>query len=558
MAFGFLSIAEAVEFAASHWPDHGYTFQNLKGEETKRSFPAMERESAARGSVLQRLGMKKGDRLALVIIDPEDFVSTFFAALRLGVIAVPIYPPMFLGNVEAYQQRTARILDAAGAKAIVVSETLAGVLRALVDRVASLQKIIPVDSLRESTGTVAFSKITPEDVAFLQFTSGSTSDPRGVAVPHRCLLSNALGISGPAGLRVDPRRDLGVTWLPLYHDMGLVGFVIASVCIGISVVFIPTLRFLRNPSVWMDTMHRHRGTISFGPTFSYALATKAATPERLHRWDLSCVKMLGCGGEPVNPSVIRTFTRIFHEHAGLRDDVVRPAYGLAEATLMTSLTPLDHCMKTLRVDAKRFQENGVAEPVRDTRAFLEHVSVGRVIQEHEVIIVAKDGSTLPDRHEGEVVVRGPSVTPGYFNDPEGGADVFRNGMLHTGDLGYLDRGDLYITGRIKDLIIHNGRNIHPQAVEWVAEQVEGVRNGNVVALTIPGQDTEHIVVVLETRGTNHTGIVSRVKTAVQQELSLPVAEVVCLGRGELPKTSSGKVQRHLTRQQYLDSTIRRT
>src|SRR5262249_29294610 len=201
--------------------------------------------------------------------------------------------------------------------------------------------------------------IAPADTAFLQFTSGSTRDPRGVIVSHACLLANALGIAGEGGLRVDPRRDVGVTWLPLYHDMGLVGFVVASMCIGVRVVFIPTLRFLRNPSVWMDTMHRHRATISFGPNFSYALATKKATPERLQRWDLSSVRVLGCGGEPVNAGVIRAFTAVFHQHAGLREDAVRPAYGLAEATLTTSVTPMDQGMTTLCIDRERFQEDGI-------------------------------------------------------------------------------------------------------------------------------------------------------------------------------------------------------
>jgi acyl-CoA synthetase (AMP-forming)/AMP-acid ligase II len=551
----FLTVADAVAFSASHWPDHGYTFQNLKGEEVTYSFPAIEHESAARASALQRLGLKQGDRLALVIVEPEDFVLTFFAAIRLGVIAVPMYPPPALGDVAAYRRRTARILHAAAATEVVASCSLIHLLASLVDEIPSLRQIRSVDELRAGPGPVSFPTQSAGDTAFLQFTSGSTGDPRGVIVTHGCLLANAHAIAGPGGLDVDPRRDLGVTWLPLYHDMGLVGFVVAAMCVGVSVVFIPTLRFLRHPAVWMETIHRHRATISFGPNFSYALVTRQATPERLQRLDLSCVRVLGCGGEPVNPDVIRAFTDVFHERAGLPPDVVRPAYGLAEGTLMTTLTPDGQGLKTLRVDAGRFQEDRIVEPARDGRMSLEHVSVGRVISDHEVIIADEVGLPLPDGHEGHVLVRGPSVTPGYFNDPDGSAQTFRNGTLQTGDLGYVHEGSLYITGRSRDLIIHNGRNIHPQAIEWVVEQVEGSRRGHVVAVSVPGGETERIVVAMETRaygdGQAEDALVSRVKTAVQRELSLPLADVVCLRRGELPMTSSGKVQRQLTRQQYL-------
>lgn len=553
--FAFETVAQAVAFTASRWPDHGYTFQNLKGEETIYSFPDIDIASSARACHLQHLGLKKGDRLALVVIEPEDFVLTFFAALRLGVIAVPIYPPLSLGNIEAYGQRTARILQAAGARVVVASASLKYVLWSLTDRVPSLRQVVPVESLRDPTGTPTFPPVSADDVAFLQFTSGSTMDPRGVMVTHSCLLANAKGIVG--GLAADPSRDIGLTWLPLYHDMGLVGFVITTMCTGISVIFVPTLRFLRNPAVWMETMHRHRATISFGPNFSYALATRRTTVERLRRWDLSCVRVLGCGGEPVNPNVIRTFTRVFHEHTGLPENAVRPGYGLAEGTLTTSLTPVGHGLKTLRVDQRRFQEAGIVEPVQDGQPYLEHVSVGMVMPKHEVLVVAQDGSPLPGGREGEILMRGPSVAPGYFNDAEATAAVFRDGTLHTGDLGYLHEGYLYVTGRVKDLIIHNGRNIHPQSIEWVVEQVEGARKGNVVAVSVPGDDTERVLVVMETANSRHDELIASVKTAVLRELAVPVAEVMCLGRGELPKTSSGKLQRQLTRQQYLAGALGR-
>ncbi len=551
--FEFDTVAAAVESTAARWPAHGYTFQDLKGRDTTYSFPQLERASSARARALQKLGLQKGDRLALVVIEPEDFVLTFFAALRLGVIAVPIYPPISLGNIDAYARRTARILQVAGARVIVVSASLRYVLWSFAEQMPSVRRIVPVESLRDATGAASFPEVRPDDIAFLQFTSGSTMDPRGVMVTHACLLANARGIVD--GLGATAERDIGVTWLPLYHDMGLVGFVITTMCTGISVVFIPTLRFLRNPAVWMETIHRHRATISFGPNFSYALAARRMTPDRLRRWDLSCIRVLGCGGEPVNLHVVRAFTRLFHEDAGLVETAVRPGYGLAEGTLTTSLTPVSRGIKTLRVDQQRFQEERIVALPRDGRPSIEHVSVGRVMPGHTVLIVASDGTLLPDGCEGEILMRGPSVAPGYFNNPEATAAVFRDGTLHTGDLGYLKDGYLYVTGRLKDLIIHNGRNIHPQSIEWVVEQLEGALKGNVVAIAVPGEETERIVVVMETRGTQHDALTTRVQTAVQRELAVPVAQVVFLGRGELPKTSSGKLQRQFTRQQYLAGTL---
>jgi fatty-acyl-CoA synthase len=543
------TIARAVEFAAARWPDRGYTFQDLQGQEARYSFRQVETASSVRAHQLQQLGLSKGDRLAMAVSEPEDFVLTFLAALRLGVIAVPIYPPLSRANLEPYVRRAARILDIAAVSVVAVSSSLKSVFSPVADAMDSAPHIVSVESLREPAGSASFPAISPQDVAFLQFTSGSTMDPRGVVVTHSCLLSNASGIV--KGLDADGGHDIGVTWLPLYHDMGLVGFVITSICAGIPIVFIPTLRFLRNPSVWMDTMHRHRATISFAPNFAYALAARRIAPERVCLWDLSAVRVLGCGGEPVNPEVVRTFTRLFHK-AGLHEDAVRPAYGLAEGTLTTSLTPMSHGMKTVRVDQRLFQEAGIVEPVRDARPSVEHVSVGKVISGHEVCVVASsDGTPLPEGREGEILVRGPSVASGYFNNLDASATVFRDGTLHTGDLGYLHRGYLYVTGRLKDLIIHNGRNIHPHSLEWVVERLDESLRGNVVAISVPDQGTERIIIVTAARGLDDTDLATRIKTAVQRELDVPVSEVICLGRGALSKTSSGKLQRHLTRHQYL-------
>ncbi|MBX2796237.1 MAG: fatty acyl-AMP ligase [Myxococcales bacterium] len=556
MSPSFTTVAQAIAEVGHLFPDHGFVFQDLKGAETSYDFPELERETATRAAALQALGLTKGDRVGLVVIEPEDFVVTFLASLRVGVVPVPLYPPMSFGNLDAYTDRTRRVLTNAGAKVLVASARLQNVLWSLVDDVPSLQSLSIVEQMREGEpGTPEYPEILPEDLAFLQYTSGSTADPKGVMVTHASLVANSKGII-TEGLQLDPAKgDKGISWLPLYHDMGLIGFVIAPICHGIPIVFIPTLRFIKRPSVWLDTVHRHRGTASFAPNFAYALATRRVKPKDLETWDLSCLKVLGCGAEPIQPATMRAFQDVYGTHCGLPETSIMPAYGMAEATLAITLKPAPERMQTLTVDADHFAEHGVAIDPADDATVVEHVACGVPFEGHEVAVLDEDGNTLPDRTEGELCHRGPSVTKGYFGNPEATAKAYRDGWLRTGDLGFVNEGQVYVTGRIKDLIIVNGRNVHPQAVEWAVADVEGVRKGNVVAFSVPTDAGEQLVVVLETRLEDVDELVNGVRMAIQRELSLSVGEVVCLKPGNLPKTSSGKLQRRKTRDQYITSSL---
>ncbi|MCB9668140.1 MAG: fatty acyl-AMP ligase [Alphaproteobacteria bacterium] len=548
----FQTVAEAIAEVGKYYPQNDFVFQDLAGEEKAFDFVAVEKETAGRAKAMQEMGLKKGDRVGLIIIEPEDFVLGFLGCLRIGVIPVPLYPPMSFGSLDAYSERTAKVLGDAEARVILASAKLQNVLWSLVDTVPSLERLVKAEDLRGARGTPDYPSITPEDIAFLQYTSGSTADPKGVMVTHGCLVANAKGIIHE-GLQISPEHDKGVSWLPLYHDMGLIGFVIAPICHAIPIVFIPTLRFIKRPNVWMDTIHRHRGTSSFGPNFAYALAARRARPSDLEKWDLSCVKVLGCGAEPIQAETMRMFTDTFHGPCGLPTTSIMPAYGMAEATLAISLKPAPENFVTVVCDAERFQETGrVESPEHGERAAIEHVGCGVPFADHEVVVMDESGNVLGDDREGELCVRGPSVTPGYYNNPEATSAAFRDGWLHTGDLGFLHDGQVYITGRIKDLIIVNGRNVHPQAVEWAAAEVEGVRKGNVVAFSRPGESSEELVVVCETRDSEAAErITAEVRNVVQRELSLAVSDVVLLPSGSLPKTSSGKLQRRKTRQQYL-------
>jgi len=550
----FRTVAEAAARIGSLFPDHGFVFQDIEGKETGYTYPQVERETAKRAHGLQQLGLRKGDRLGLIVIEPEDFVLTFIGALRIGVVPVPLYPPMSFGNLDAYSERTARVLDSAGARILVTSTRLQNVLWAMVDQVPSLERLVVVESLREATGEPEYPEIEPEDLAFLQYTSGSTADPKGVMVTHASLMANSKGII-TEGLQLFPERgDKGVSWLPLYHDMGLIGFVIAPMVYGVPIVFIPTMRFIKRPSVWLDTIHRHRGTTSFAPNFAYALACRRVRESDLDGWDLSCLKVLGCGAEPIQAETMRQFTELFATRCKMPRTAIMPAYGMAEATLAMALKPAPEPFQTLLVDADAFAETGRVEPPVEGKPATEHVSCGVPFEGHEIAVFDEQGNRLPDEAEGELCHRGPSVTPGYFNNPEATAAAFRDGWLHTGDLGFVREGQVYVTGRIKDLVIVNGRNVHPQAVEWAVAEIDGVRRGNVVAFSVPGEMGEELVVVVETKVTEdepRKALIDAVRTAIQRDLSLSARQVVCLPAGSLPKTSSGKLQRRKTRDAYL-------
>ena len=553
----FHTVSQAVAEVGELCPHSGYVFQDMKGVEPRYSYREVESLTAARAAGMARLGLRKGDRVGLVVIEPEDFVLSFLAALRLGVIPVPLYPPLSFGALDAYADRTRRVLELSQARVIFASESLQNVLWHLVDKVATLERLVTVETLRAATGRPAFPTITPDDIAFLQYTSGSTADPKGVIVTHANLIANCTAIIRQ-GLRKEMGQGVAVSWLPLYHDMGLIGFVISTILHGKTSVFIPTMRFIKKPSVWMDAIHRHRGTVSFAPNFAYALITRKATDAELASWDLSCMEAFGCGAEPIQADTARQFIERFSGKARMRPQAFLPAYGMAEATLAISFKPLPDLVRFRPVDAATFQESGNAAAPIEGQPFLEHVSCGPCFKDHEVGAFDDQGNRLPDGQEGELWLRGASVTPGYYNNPDATAAAFSGPWLRTGDLGYLVDGEVYVTGRLKDLIILNGRNVHPQAVEWVAGEVEGVRQGNVVAFSRPGKESEELVVVLETRAQSpeeRERIKAEVGKRVRSEIGVPPVDVVCLEPGSLPKTSSGKLQRRKTRSQYLSGEL---
>jgi fatty-acyl-CoA synthase len=539
--------------------DRGFRFAGAKGpgEDLVLSFDQLRTEALKRAAHLRSLGLSKGDRVALVLPDGQDFIPAFFGALWAGIIPVPLYPPISLGKLDAFMDALVNILNVAEPKVLVTSERIGKVLWSAVGRVPSLQKVVPAEELAAASPIAPPPYPDDSDVAFLQFTSGSTAAPKGVIVTHGNLKANTHAI-GRVGLRIDPAKDVAVSWLPLYHDMGLIGCVLVPVATGLSTVFIPTISFIKNATVWLDTISKHRGTLTFAPNFAYALTVKRARPEQIARWDLSRVRAFGCGAEPINAEVMRSFVRAFAP-AGLKPSALLPSYGMAEATLAMAFTGLSEELKTDRIDPDRYHTDKKAAAAANGNA-VEIVCCGRSFPEHELSIQDEHGRILPDRAVGEICFRGPSVTVGYWNNPQASRAAGlheRGGWLRTGDLGYMVDGEIYISGRLKDMLIVNGRNYYPQTIEWAVEQIVGVRRGSAVAFSRPGKASEEVVVAVETRERDPDKLRSAIIAKVSEDVQLAVADVALLPPGSIPKTSSGKLQRRKTRDLYLNGGLGR-
>ncbi len=520
--------------------DRSVTFMRAAGEERVVSYPDLWLEARRRAHALLSLGLQRGDRVALVLPEPDEFVLTFIAALTAGVVAVPIFPPQTLAKMEAYGDTVRHVLAASGATVLITNDSLRPLIEQHLVAGHSTARVVVERDLREAPG---FEGQAPEpvkldDLAFLQFTSGSTSRPKGVMVTHENLSVNSHAIMFD-GLRSTP-ADRGVSWLPLYHDMGLIGFVVAPLYALVQVMFLPTMAFIRRPSLWLEAIHRFRGTITFAPNFAFALATRAVTETQAKNWDLSCMRALGCGAEPIQADVLRAFMDRFQAQ-GLRPESILPSYGMAEATLAITFADVTAKLTTDRVDLHAMRA-GKAVTASEGPA-MELVSCGRPFPGHELAIMSPDGTKLGERQVGEVWLRGPSVTAGYFGNAEATEETFGDGWLKTGDLAYQANDHLFICGRAKDLIILNGKNYYPQDIERIVSRVDGVRDGQCVAFSrLDASGAEIAVVVAESRK-NTEGIAAAVIAAVRADLGLTISEVVFIKRGTLAKTSSGKVRR---------------
>jgi len=527
---------------------HGYRFVGARGAESRTPYADIHAAALRVAGSLDALGLKRGDLVAVIVSDPEGFLTTLFGASMAGVVPASLYPPAPTGDLPSYLEATARVLRSCDARGVITSSALLPHIESLRPLCPQLSVVMPFDAL-QGPAPAAPSAPPAHDIAFVQFTSGSTATPKGVVITQANLSANiaafAAGVRGTAD-------DVAVSWLPLYHDMGLVGIALGAMYTGADAILMAPEVFVRRPVEWLRTISRHRGTISFAPNFAYDLAVRRVKDTDLADLDLSSWRVAGCGAEPIHASTLSAFADKFRA-TGFRPTAFLPGYGLAEHVLAATLSPPGRELKVERLVASDVAVRRVATHANGSRA--ETVSVvacGASLPNHAVQIVGNDGRSLPDRHIGEIVLSGPSVTPGYYNDVETTARAIRDGRLFTGDLGYLSDGELFVCGRVKDLIIVNGRNYHPQDLEWGVEDLAGIRRGRVVAFgTTTGAGPDRTVIVAEPSGTvPPTELTDAIRRRIVDVCGLVVDDVVLVPSGTVARTTSGKVRRSATKMQY--------
>jgi 1-acyl-sn-glycerol-3-phosphate acyltransferase len=489
-----------------------------------------------------------------------DYFASFFGVLLAGGIPVPIYPPARPEQLEDHLRRHAGILDNAGAMFLVTVPEALTVARLLRAWVPSLRAVLRTADLAAAAPIPRVASPRADDIAFLQYTSGSTGQPKGVVLSHADLLANirAMGEAVAAG-----PGDVFVSWLPLYHDMGLIGAWLGSLYFGVPLVSMSPLAFLARPLRWLKAIHRHRGTLSAAPNFAYELCLKRIHDDELAGLDLSSWRRALNGAEPVSAETLARFAERF-ARCGLRPDAPAPVYGLAEAAVGLTFPPATRGPAIDCIDRERFSSSARALPVPcDDPAAMPVVSCGRPLPGYALRIVDRQGNALAERREGRVWFQGPSATRGYYRNPEATA-----GLIHeirgeqgierwhdTGDRGYLADGELHLTGRVKDMIIRGGRNLYPYELEQAIGELPGVRKGCVVAFAAPdpARGSERLVLVAETRERDparRAALEKHVRERATEVLGLPPEEIVLAPPRAVPKTSSGKLRRGSARERW--------
>ena len=548
------SLIEALEWHAAAHPERVH-LTVIEDEATPiAAFTYRGLAEAARNTAqgLIERDVVPGDRIALMLPTGRDFFVAFFAILYAGAVPVPIYPPMRLSQLEEHLRRQAGILGNAGARMLITVPEARGAAALLQAQVESLTAVESVAGLSPRGEAMQLPLPNEASTALIQYTSGSTGDPKGVVLTHANLLSNirAMGQAMEA-----TSADTFVSWLPLYHDMGLIGAWLGCLYFAVPLYVMSPLSFLVRPESWLWAIHRFRATLSVAPNFAYELCLNKIDDERLKGLDLSCLRMTLNGAEPVSIPTLRRFTERFAQY-GFRPDAMAPVYGLAENSVGLAFPPPGRMPVIDRVDREALTRRGIAEPAKANGQHpLEIVSVGLPISGNEVRIVDEMAVELGDRHEGRLEFRGPCATSGYFRNEAKTRELIHGCWYDSGDRAYMAGGEIFITGRIKDIIIRGGRNFYPQEIEEAIAEIKGIRKGCVAVfgVTDDASGTERLIVVAETRETNPaalTALQERARQVVSDIAGTPPDDVVLAPPQAVPKTSSGKIRRTAARELY--------
>ena len=581
--FAAQTLIDVLRFRAAHDAERAHLLISEDAEDGARERTLTFGELYAAGqrvaAELARHGVSAGGRVAMMLPTSRAFFVSYAGILLAGAIPVPIYPPFRADRIEEYAARQAAILNNAEVCLLLTFRRAETVAHLLKPRVRSLAAVIDAEKLIDAADKapppapgalpvhLSGSRVRKStDIALLQYTSGSTGDPKGVVLTHANLLANMRAIG--EAVQLGP-SDVGVSWLPLYHDMGLIGAWLTLLHYGVPLAVMSPLAFLTRPERWLWAFHKHRGTITAAPNFAYELCVRKVADKDIEGLDLSSLRAALNGAEPVNPETLERFATRFSRY-GFRREAHLPVYGLAEAALAVTVPPLDRGPLVDRVGREAFTTIGSAVPAQSaSTSVISFVSSGRALPGHEVCIVDQKGNEVPDRTEGFLWFRGPSATAGYYQNSAATETLFPAGRAHgenespwvnSGDRAYRADGEFYVTGRVKDIIIKGGRNLYPHEVEELAARAEGLRKGCIVAFGIKDESsgTEKLVIVAEVRerdSRKHPAIAAAVTEQVSRGLGLPPDRVELLPPGSIPKTSSGKLRREETKQLFLSGDI---
>jgi len=552
----FSTLPEALDYAAQG--QTGYNFYDGRGKlSAVLPFSKLRDEARSLARRLNSLGLERGARVALVADTHPDFIRFFFACQYAGLVPVPLPASIHMGGRKAYVDQLRRLLLSCRATAAMATEDFFPFLSEAAEGLNLFFCGTPAAFAELPPASIPLSPLGPKELAYIQYTSGSTRFPRGVMITQKAVLNNLANII-KYGSKIRP-GDRCASWLPFYHDMGLVGLVLVPVAAQLSTDYLSTRDFAMRPRLWLTLMTENRATMSIGPPFGYELCLQRLRENDIAKFDLSAWRMAGVGAETIRPEPLLEFAKIL-EPCGFNKDAFCACYGMAECSLAVSFAPLNLGLNIDSVDGDYLSEhrqalpaetNGLHGAIRSSR----FVDCGIPLPEYEVEVRDSEGHRLPERHVGTIYVRTASMMSGYFGNLKLTKEVLSSdGWFNTGDLGYFVNNGLFITGREKDMIIINGRNIWPQDLEFVAEQQPEVRTGDASAFSVPVPDgQEKTVMMVQCRVSNdeqRTDLRERLQRLIHQELGIE-CYIDLVPRNTLPRTTSGKLSRSKARKEFL-------
>lgn len=550
----FPSLVEALDYAAQG--STGMNFYDRRNQLIASiDYHTLKQRATAGARRLLSLHLSKGARIALIAETSVSFVEAFFACQYAGLVAVPLAIPMGVGQRDSYITKLQGLISSCNPAAIISSEEWVPLIKSAAMDAPPPHILSNADFNALPEKNVELSLPQPDDIAYLQYTSGSTRFPRGVIITQRSVMSNLQVISHD-GIKLRA-GDRCVSWLPFYHDMGLVGFLLTPVATQLSVDYLRTQDFAMRPMQWLKLISKNRGTVSVAPPFGYDLCLRRSNEKEMAEIDLSSWRVAGMGAEPIPAELLDQFSGHF-SRVNFDRKAFMPCYGLAENTLAVSFfdgltsSPVDQVDQVDR-DILEYQGKAVT-PGKNSRAVSSFVNCGKALPRHRIEIRNEAGDHLPERQVGHIFISGPSLMSGYFRDKTSQDQIKATGWMDTGDLGYLLDGNLFVTGRKKDLIIIRGRNIWPQDIEYVAESEPEIRSGDAIAFVTDEHDEgAKIILQIQCRVSSEERrkqIVHSLTGRIQSEFGV-TADIELLPPHSIPRTSSGKPARAEAKKRYL-------